>query len=211
MLPEVDVFMAFIIASIGLTLLPGPDNLLVLSISALHGAKAGLPIALGMAAGNFVHTLAVALGLSAFIAHTPIALVTIKTLGVMYLLWLAWQSWHQPLQFKQTGQSPFARQHTRLGLFKRGVLMNILNPKVAIFFVAFFPQFVNNNATHGALQILALGTAFVLQAAIIFGAIALSAAKLQTWVVMLNPRGVAIASSSLFVLLAGSLALYNIT
>ena len=206
---ELNTLIAFLIASAGLILLPGPDNLLVLSLSALHGAKTGIATALGMAAGNFIHTLAVALGFSAVLSQAPIALTIIKSMGVVYLLYLAWQSWQHPISLKQSGQPSPEGNQLPFALFKRGVLMNVLNPKVALFFVAFFPQFVNHASAHPSLQIFLLGTIFVLLTALIFSAIALAAGTLQTYVSRINPRRTATITSGLFILLAGLLALHN--
>ncbi|MCP4010876.1 MAG: LysE family translocator [Proteobacteria bacterium] len=207
MLPEISILVPFLIASIGLTLLPGPDNLFVLSLSVVNGAKTGIPTALGMAAGNFVHTAAVALGLSALVLASPIAFTVIKVLGVVYLLYLAWQSWLHPLHISlQNTQSDNSTQ-SGLKLFRRGVLMNIFNPKVALFFLAFFPQFVNQNSEYKAVQIFILGTLFVIQAAIIFSAIALAAGRLQPVILRLSPRVLAGVTSGLFVLLSLYLAL----
>jgi threonine/homoserine/homoserine lactone efflux protein len=205
-IPELGVLIPFLIASVSLTLLPGPDNLFVLSMSIVNGARAGIPTALGMAIGNFAHTTAVALGLSAQILASPVAFSVIKILGVAYLLYLAWQSWHHPLHLSlQNPQAKYAPRSS-LKLFQRGVLMNLLNPKVALFFLAFFPQFVDQNSAFKSQQIFFLGTLFVIQAAIIFCAIALAAGRLQPLISRLSPRLLAGITSSLFVTLSMYLA-----
>ena len=94
---ELGVLISFLLASVSLTRLPGPDNLFVLSIRIVYGARTGIPTALGMAIGNFAHTTAVALGLRARVVASPVAFSSIKILGAAYLLYLAWQSWHHPL------------------------------------------------------------------------------------------------------------------
>jgi threonine/homoserine/homoserine lactone efflux protein len=208
---ELETLLAFLIASVSLTLLPGPDNLFVLSLSAIRGAKVGIPVALGLAAGNFLHTLAVALGFSALIAHTPGALTAIKILGVIYLLYLAWQSWQHPVSIKQTAQAAEIESPAKFQLFKRGILMNALNPKVILFFVAFFPQFIDKNSAQPALNIFLLGTLFVLQTAIIFSLIALAAGRIQKFIQHIDPRQIAMITSALFVLLAVALALHNLS
>ena len=206
-----ETLLPLLIASVSLTLLPGPDNLFVLSLSALRGAKVGIPIALGLAAGNFLHTLAVALGFSALIAHTPGALTVIKSLGVIYLLYLAWQSWRHPILIKQTAQATGIEHSAKFQLFKRGILMNALNPKVILFFVAFFPQFIDKNSAHPALNIFFLGSLFVLQTAIIFSLIALAAGNIQKFIQPIAPRRIAMSSSALFVSLAIALALHKLS
>lgn len=210
MLPELSVLLPFLLASVGLTLLPGPDNLFVLSLSAMHGAKTGVPTALGMAFGNFAHTAAVALGLSALVMSSPVALTGIKTLGVVYLLFLAWQSWQHPLHISPNNFGTDDGNLPALKLFRRGILMNILNPKVALFFLAFFPQFIDQDSEHKALQIIVLGTLFVIQTAIIFSAIALAAGRLQPMILRLPPRILAGITSGLFILLSIYLALGNL-
>lgn len=207
MLLELSNLILFIIASVGLTLLPGPDNLFVLSLSAVHGAKTGLPTALGMAFGNFAHTAAVALGLSALIIASPIAFSTIKTLGVTYLLYLAWQSWHNPMHISSNSSEAGYATQSSFKLFQRGVLMNLLNPKVALFFLAFFPQFIDQNSEFKVLQIFLLGTLFVIQTAIIFGSIAFAAGRLQPLILRLSPRLLAGITSGLFIMLSAYLAI----
>lgn len=206
-MPELTTLISFMLASIGLTLLPGPDNLFVLSISALNGTKAGIPTALGMAAGNFVHTLAVAIGLSAIIAQSPAAMSVIKIMGIFYLLYLAWQSWHHPLTLDQSEQANIPTNQRALVLFKRGVLMNILNPKVALFFLAFFPQFINQAVGNAAIQTVILGTLFVLQSALIFCFIAVLANRIQPLVLKLSPLTIAGITGGLFLLLSILLAI----
>lgn len=207
MLPEFEMLSAFMLASIGLTLLPGPDNLFVISQSILHGSRTGIATALGMAAGNFVHTLAVAIGLSALILATPALFSLIKALGVSYLLYLAWQSWQHPMQIISAHEPDNAHQLSTLQLFKRGALMNILNPKAALFFLAFFPQFIDMESDHKALQIFLLGSLFVLQSGLIFSGIALMAGRLQTLMMKVPPRWLAGITAGLFVLLSVYLAI----
>jgi len=202
MLPEPEILTSFLLASISLTLLPGPDNLFVLSQSALHGSRAGIPSALGMAAGNFIHTLAIALGLSALVTATPILFSMIKFLGIAYLLYLAWQSWQHPLQLNTSMQASPSNPQSSLSLFKRGALMNILNPKVALFFLAFFPQFIDQSSEYKAQQIFILGTVFVIQTAIIFSIIALAAGRLQPLLQRMPPRYIAGITSAVFILLS---------
>lgn len=207
MFPELSVLIPFLIASAGLTLLPGPDNLFVLSLSIVNGARTGIPTALGMAFGNFAHTTAVALGLSALVLASPVTFSIIKIMGVVYLLYLAWQSWHHPLHISLQAAQKEQTMPPGWKLFRRGVLMNLLNPKVALFFLAFFPQFVDQNSDYKAQQIFFLGTLFVIQAAIIFCAIALAAGRLQPLILQLSPRLLAGITSGLFVTLSAYLAL----
>lgn len=166
--------LAFFAASVLLALVPGPDNVFVLLHAALHGARAGLLVVLGLCSGLLFHTAAVALGLAALLAASPAAFTALKALGAAYLLWLAWLSWRAPAGWGTGESMPLlgARQ-----TYLRGVLMNISNPKVALFFLAFLPQFVETGGGPVALQILQLGGVFMLATLLTFGAIALLAGR----------------------------------
>ena len=129
---------------------------------------------LGLCSGLLFHTAAVALGLAALLAASSAAFTVLKGLGAAYLLWLAWLSWRAPAGMG-TGESMPA-----LGVrqtYLRGVLMNISNPKVALFFLAFLPQFVEPASGPVAMQILLLGGVFMLATLLTFGAIALLAGR----------------------------------
>jgi len=166
--------LAFFAASVLLALVPGPDNVFVLLHAAVHGARAGLLVVLGLCSGLLFHTAAVALGLAALLAASSAALTALKALGAAYLLWLAWLSWRAPAGLGTGKSMPAlgARQ-----TYLRGVLMNISNPKVALFFLAFLPQFVQPAGGPVALQILQLGGVFMLATLLTFGAIALLAGR----------------------------------
>ena len=157
-----------------LALVPGPDNVFVLLHAAVHGARAGLLVVLGLCSGLLLHTGAVALGLAALLAASSAALTVLKGVGAAYLLWLAWLSWRAPAGMG-TGESMPAMGVRQTYL--RGVLMNISNPKVALFFLAFLPQFVQPSSGPVAMQILLLGGVFMLATLLTFGAIALLAGR----------------------------------
>jgi threonine/homoserine/homoserine lactone efflux protein len=172
MLP-LDTTLTFFAASVLLALSPGPDNVFVLLHSAVHGRKAGLLVVLGLCSGLLFHTAAVALGLAAVFAASAAAFTALKLLGAGYLLYLAWGAWHAPAGIADTdtegAMSP-------LQTYLRGVMMNITNPKVAIFFLAFLPQFADPAQGSMALQIVQLGGVFMLAALLTFGAVAWFAA-----------------------------------
>ncbi len=164
----------FFAASVLLALVPGPDNVFVLLHAAVHGARAGLGVVVGLCSGLLFHSAAVARGLAALLAASSAAFTVLKGLGAAYLLWLAWLSWRSPAGMG-TGESMPA-----LGVrqtYLRGVLMNISNPKVALFFLAFLPQFVEPASGPVAMQILLLGGVFMLATLLTFGAIALLAGR----------------------------------
>lgn len=173
MLP-LDTTLTFFAASVLLALSPGPDNVFVLLHSAVHGRKAGLLVVLGLCSGLLFHTAAVALGLAAVFAASATAFTALKLLGAGYLLYLAWGAWHAPVGIADTAtESAMSPLQTYL----RGVMMNITNPKVAIFFLAFLPQFADPAQGSMALQIVQLGGVFMLAALLTFSAVAWFAAS----------------------------------
>jgi threonine/homoserine/homoserine lactone efflux protein len=167
-MPAADTLAAFFGLSLLLALAPGPDNLFVLVQSALRGPRAGMLVVLGLCTGLLVHTAAVAAGLAALLAASPAAFKAIKFCGAAYLAWLAWQAFRTSAALPLPGdvESPNPRR-----MYLRGIVMNVTNPKVALFFLAFLPQFV-----HGGVpvvpQILWLGAVFITATLLVFGAIA---------------------------------------
>ena len=160
----------FIIASFLLTIAPGPDIIFLIAQTLNHGPKAGVPTALGLTFGNLIHTLAVALGISLLIQASEQAFTFIKILGACYLLYLAYEV--------ITAQSAHTKEHIELSrhsLFVRGILMNLLNPKVILFFIAFLPQFVSPNAQNIWVEMVFFGVLFTLIVLITFGSIGLFA------------------------------------
>ena len=167
---------AFFGAAVLLALAPGPDNLFVLMQSAMRGRAAGLLVVLGLCSGLLVHTAAVALGLATLFATSALAFDLLKVVGALYLVWLAWQAWHGPAADAQaaTAAAPSAGQ-----LYRRGIVMNVTNPKVSIFFLAFLPQFVAAERGGVGQQVLMLGAIFMLATLIVFSAIALAGGTLR--------------------------------
>ncbi|ALN56001.1 translocator protein, LysE family [Lysobacter enzymogenes] len=163
---------AFFATALFLAVVPGPDNVFVLTQSALRGKRAGLWVVLGLCSGLLVHTAAVALGVAALFERSPLAFDLLKYAGAAYLLYLAWQSLRAPAMAIDAGAG--ARGNAGR-LYLRGIVMNVSNPKVSIFFLAFLPQFVDKQAGSVTLQMLALGATFILATALVFGALALSA------------------------------------
>ena len=168
---------AFFLASVVLAVAPGPDNLFVLTHSALRGPAAGLIVTLGLCSGLIVHTSAVALGLSAVFQTSAIAFHTLKLVGAAYLLWLAWQA------FRATSIGKCARGSAMSGwqCYRRGIAMNLTNPKVSLFFLAFLPQFADPARGPLAVQFAVLGGVFIAATLLVFGAIALAAGSIGQW------------------------------
>ena len=157
-----------------LALAPGPDNVFVLLQSAMYGRRAGLLVVAGLCSGLLFHTSAVALGLAALLAASPAAFTVLKLCGAAYLLWLAWGAWNAPAELGAAQDTGAMRPWAA---YLRGVVMNVSNPKVAVFFLAFLPQFVDAARGGVPLQIFALGAIFMLAAALTFGCIAWFAAR----------------------------------
>jgi len=171
----VDAAVPFFFASVLLGLAPGPDNIFVLAQSSIYGRKAGISVVFGLCTGLLVHTAAVALGIAAVLQTSATAFTALKLAGALYLLWLAWQA------FRARGRSlTVSRENRRTlwQLYRRGIVMNVTNPKVSIFFLAFLPQFVNPEAGPVALQIVSLGGLFIVATLLVFGAISFVAGSL---------------------------------
>jgi threonine/homoserine/homoserine lactone efflux protein len=169
---QLETATVFFAASVALGLAPGPDNIFVLTQSALHGRVAGLLITAGLCTGLLVHTTAVAVGVAAIFATSVIAFNVVKILGAGYLLYLAWGAFRtQPSGVPNNNDSDIGLGH----LYARGMVMNISNPKVAIFFLAFLPQFADPSRGSLTLQLFMLGAIFIVATIIVFGSIALFA------------------------------------
>jgi len=173
-----DVLILFIAASAALAIAPGPDNLYVLAQSALHGHRTGLLITVGLCTGLMVHIGAVALGVATLVMTSVTAFTVLKIFGAAYLLYLAWCAFRAGSALVPQSAGPALRP---LASYTRGVIMNISNPKVAIFFIAFLPQFADPSRGPVAMQILLLGAVFMLTAIVIFAAICLAAGRIGPW------------------------------
>lgn len=156
--------------SLLLGLTPGPDNIFVLMHSALNGRKAGMMVVLGLCTGLVVHTLAVALGLAAVFAASAAAFTVLKVVGALYMAYLAWQALRAPAVIAGSNSQALASaKPSYTHSYARGMLMNLTNPKVVIFFLALLPQFTD--ATHGdvVLQLSLLGAIFIAATLASFG------------------------------------------
>ena len=177
MVPLNDLLL-FAAASVTLALAPGPDNVFVLTQSALHGPRAGLLVTLGLATGLLVHTAAVALGVAAVFESSALAFDLLKFAGAAYLLYLAWGAFRAGAETLPDGAVP-ALGAARL--YRRGIVMNVTNPKVAIFFLAFLPQFADPDRAPVPLQVLLFGVVFIACALLVFSSIAWGAGRLGGW------------------------------
>ena len=157
LLPPLTVFLAFVAAGLALNIVPGADMTFIIASAARGGRRNGTVAALGIGAGTLVHILAAVLGLSAILAASQTAFTIIKWVGVAYLAWIA-ISLLRSGQRRSAGENGPRKSGWRL--FRAAALVNILNPTVALFFLAFLPQFVDSTATVPAVQILCLGLWF---------------------------------------------------
>lgn len=164
---------SFIGISMLLTLAPGPDILYVIAQSITRGKRAGIATAAGLCTGLIAHTAAAVLGVSAILQQSVLAFTVLKYAGAAYLFFLAWKSLRE--KAPALAAEPLQQENGRL--FRQGIYMNILNPKVGLFFLAFLPQFVDPHAG-AAEQMLGLGLLFMLQAMLIFSGVAVFAGSL---------------------------------
>ncbi|MEK5163260.1 LysE family translocator [Paenibacillus sp. FSL R5-0527] len=165
---------SFLGTAIVLTLMPGPDNLFTLAQSISNGKNAGIFTTLGLCTGIIVHITAATIGVTAIIYQSALAFTLVKYTGAAYLLYLAYKS------FRQKGSSFNLNSEDSLdykSLYKKGVIMNVLNPKVSLFFLAFFPQFIHYENGNVSMQMLVYGILFLVQSLVIFMLISIFAGK----------------------------------
>jgi threonine/homoserine/homoserine lactone efflux protein len=170
-----DTVFSFLLAASLLALVPGPDNLFVMTHSVLHGRRAGLAVVAGLCTGLLFHTAAVAFGVALIFQSSALAFLLLKTAGGIYLLYLAWQAFTTAAG----GDNAHTRHcHSLAWSYRRGVIMNISNPKVSLFFLAFLPQFISPDAASVTFQVLLLGALFMLATVVVFASIACLAGRL---------------------------------
>jgi len=170
-----ETIIAFVTASVVLSLVPGPDNIFVMSHSALKGWRIGFYITLGLCTGLIGHTVLIAIGVSVIFQTSAIAFNGLKIIGAFYLLYLAWLS----VQNKELNLGGTDKDSTNRSYYFTGVVMNLTNPKVALFFLVFLPQFVNTSNDNVSIQIFLLGLLFILSALCVFTSIAYLASFLE--------------------------------
>ncbi len=173
------MLLPFLTASILLTLMPGPDIIYVIMLSITRGKKYGIITSLGLVSGIMVHTTLIAFGVAAIINESDVLFTIIKILGALYLFYLAFKTYKSSIniEFNISGDS----NKSFLDLFKQGFIMNVLNPKVAIFFLAFLPGFIVKENGNITAQIYILGIVFMIQAFLIFSLVSISSSKLTSF------------------------------
>ena len=164
------LLLGFFITSLILAIAPGPDNIFVLLQSAMYGSKSGLCVVLGLITGLVCQTIAAALGIAAVIAAMPVLFFGIRLAGALYLMYLAYNAWMHPV--KRFSDNSVNSGYIKL--WRRGLIMNVTNPKVQIFFLAFFPQFIPKgmSSTDTVFLMITLGFIFMISTALVFGSVA---------------------------------------
>ncbi len=172
-----EILWGFALATASLAIFPGPDNIYVLTQSIAHGKKYGLATTAGLISGCIVHTTFLAFGVSAIISVNPSLFFAIKLFGAIYLFYLAFRVWRAEARISiETLDKP---KKTLWQLYRQGFVMNVLNPKVTIFFLAFFPGFLFSTFLSTTLQFYILGVLFMLISFLIFSAIAVMAGSIS--------------------------------
>ena len=207
-----DLWVSFTVAAAVLAVAPGPDNLFVLLQSAMYGAKAGIFVTLGLCVGVLIQTLMAAFGVAAVVAASPTLLLIVQLAGAAYLLYLAWGAWRAPVGNEDGGRASKYPKLTHFQLWRRGILMNITNPKVLIFFLAFFPQFIikGSTETQVMIQMLIMGLTFLVCTLVVFCTVAWCAGTLADR--LRNPKVQTIlnkTSAVIFIILAVSTLLWK--
>jgi threonine/homoserine/homoserine lactone efflux protein len=173
-------FSLFVAASWALIIVPGPDMLYVITRGMSQGRKAGLLSALGVTLGILVHTVFAAFGLAVLLQTSALAFLVVKYVGALYLIYLGFKA----LKDKSSFAPPSQPQHVDFhSIFWQGVLSNVLNPKVALFFLAFLPQFVNRDSGHIPLQMFTLGIVFALFGIMFLSVIGYFSGGIGRWLV----------------------------
>ena len=171
--------LSFLGVAIMLTLMPGPDILFVIAQSISQNKKAGIVTALGLCTGLLLHITAAVAGLSALIYQSALVFSIVKYAGAAYLLYLAFRAFRSHQDNVSFSEQKSANYKS---LYKKGIIMNVLNPKVSLFFLALLPQFVNQHSGYVAGQMFVLGFVFLVQAFVIFSCVSLFSDKVGDWI-----------------------------
>lgn len=178
---DIQNLLSFLAAAFALIIMPGPDNIYVLSESLQKGSRNGILISAGLASGVLIHTLLAATGLALVLKKSELAFELIQYVGAAYLLYLAYKAAAEkplPLAKSSAGQG----LHSAISLWKRGLTMNVLNPKVTLFFLAFLPQFVQIEGWQPFYQFGLLGILFMVFSFLAFSLVALLAGRFSQFI-----------------------------
>lgn len=182
----IESLISFSLATLALAFSPGPDNIYVLTQSLVNGSKSGIATTAGLISGCIVHTTLLAFGISAVITASPSIFYGIKILGAVYLLYLSYKVLKSDSKITFTNSAP-KKKYSQL--FKTGVVMNLVNPKVMIFFLAFFPGFLWDPSQATVSQFYILGGTFMVVSFITFSGIALLAGSISNYLMQHKKTG----------------------
>ena len=174
-MPDLNSLISFAVASVALLVIPGPAVIYIVNRSVANGRQIGLAAVVGLELGTFMHVLAATVGLSAILATSENAFNVVKYLGASYLVLIGLRT----LTRKPEAISTSASSMTQSQAFRQGFIINMLNPKIALFFLSFLPQFIDPNISSNARQSLILGSVFVLCGFVSDGVYALTASSLR--------------------------------
>ncbi|WP_299390197.1 LysE family translocator [uncultured Gelidibacter sp.] len=201
----IEALISFSVATLALAISPGPDNIYVLTQSLINGTKSGIATTAGLISGCIVHTTLLAFGISAIITTSETLFYGIKVLGACYLLFLAYKVYQSDDAILLTTDAP---KKSYWELFKTGVIMNLLNPKVMIFFLAFFPGFLWDKDGNTVTQFYVLGIVFMVVSFLTFSSIAVMAGRISN--IIVEKKGVGVFLKWLQILVFVGIALYII-
>lgn len=177
---NIELLVSFVVATFALAMSPGPDNIYVVMQSIAHGKKFGLATVCGLISGCLIHTTLVAFGVSLLIKENEWLFIAIKFVGAAYLLFLAYKVYNSSGTF-ELGQANVPKKSYGQ-LFKQGFIMNVLNPKVSLFFLSFFPAFLFSKTISTVVQFYVLGLLFMITSFIVFSGLALISGKLADYI-----------------------------
>lgn len=202
-----ETIIAFIAASVVLSFVPGPDNIFVMTQSALKGWRVGFYITLGLCTGLIGHTFLVAVGVSVIFQTSAIAFNGLKIMGACYLVYLGWLS----LKNKELVIGESKEKSTNKSYYITGIVMNLTNPKVALFFLVFLPQFIDVSRGSVTIQIALFGILFILSALCVFSSIAFLGSFLERFLKKSKSVGNNINKLAAFVYFALAINLFFVS
>jgi threonine/homoserine/homoserine lactone efflux protein len=202
----IETLFSFSLATAVLAISPGPDNIFVLTQSIVNGKKYGFATVFGLMTGCIIHTTLVAFGVSAIINNHENLFFLLKVFGASYLLFLAYKVSQSDAEIVFSTEN--IHKKSILQLFKTGFLMNFLNPKVTIFFLAFFPQFLFSRELSTVIQFYILGVIFIFISFIIFGSIAFLCGKISDYMLQNKQTGLILKWAQIFVFVGIALLIF---
>lgn len=182
----IETLISFSIATLALAIAPGPDNIYVLAQSLVNGTKSGIATTAGLISGCIVHTTLLAFGISVIITTSEKLFYGIKVLGACYLLYLAFKVYKSDATISLSENAP---KKSYFQLFKTGLIMNLVNPKIMIFFLAFFPGFLWDKEGNTVAQFYMLGITFMMISFLVFSGIALLAGRVSDFILKRKGMG----------------------